>query len=134
MNRELIEDEGHRNRFKPISWLEQRMRGFLTGEYKAVVFKIDERPVAYALYLDEGDHIYLRQFFVCRDQRRRGISRESFETLKKRIWPRDKPVTVGVLIENRVEYAFWKAVGFKDYSMELEMPPPDDLGEAHHLD
>jgi hypothetical protein len=25
MNRQLVEDEGHRNRFKHLSWLEQRM-------------------------------------------------------------------------------------------------------------
>jgi len=134
MNRELFEDEGHRNRFKPISWLEHQMRGFLTGEYDAAVFEMDGKTVAYALYIDEGDHIYLRQFFVCRDRRRRGIGREAIETLRKRIWPRDRPVTVGVLIENRVGYAFWKAVGFKGYSMELEMPPSDDLSEAHYRD
>ncbi|MCJ7610125.1 GNAT family N-acetyltransferase [Candidatus Bathyarchaeota archaeon] len=98
MNRELFEDEGHRNRFKPVSWLEQQMRGFLTSGYDAVVFEMDGKPVAYALYLDERDHVYLRQFFVCRDQRRRGIGREAIDTLRRRIWLRDKPVMVGVLI------------------------------------
>ena len=33
MNRELTEDEKHRNRLKPDSWFEERMRGFLTGKY-----------------------------------------------------------------------------------------------------
>ena len=40
MNRQLVEDEGHRNRFKPVSWFVDRMRGFLTGNYHAVLFEV----------------------------------------------------------------------------------------------
>ena len=40
MNRQLVEDEKHRNRFKSDAWFEDRMRGFLAGGYKAVLFDI----------------------------------------------------------------------------------------------
>ena len=39
MNRQLLEDEGHRNRFMTVLQLEERMRGWLSGEYRAVIFE-----------------------------------------------------------------------------------------------
>ena len=46
MNRHLVEDEQHRNRLKPDSWFEERMRGFLIGEYTAVLFELEGNVVA----------------------------------------------------------------------------------------
>lgn len=124
MNRHLVEDEQHRNRFKSDAWFEERMRGFLTGGYKAVLFEVYGEIVAYALYTDHPDHddtIYLRQIFVDRAWRRKGIGREAIRILKEAIWPKEKRVTVGVLVDNQVARAFYKAVGFREYSIELEI-------------
>ena len=125
MNRQLVEDEKHRNRFKSDAWLEERMRGFLSGGYDAVLFERDGEVVAYALYTRHRDHddtIYLRQIFVDRARRRQGIGREAMKILTEQIWPKDKRITVGVLVGNQVGQAFYEAVGFKPYSMELEIP------------
>lgn len=35
---QLIQDEGHRNRMT-VAELEQRMRGWIAGEYRAVIFE-----------------------------------------------------------------------------------------------
>ena len=124
MNRQLVEDEKHRNRFKSEAWFEERMRGFLTGRYKAILFEIEGKVVAYALYTDHADHndtIYLRQIFVDRAHRRQGIGRKAIKILREEIWPRNKRVTVGVLFGNQDARAFYKAVGFKEYSLELEI-------------
>ena len=56
MNRQLAEDEKHRNRFKSDAWLEDRMRRFLSGGYEAVLFEQEGRTVAYALYTQHPDH------------------------------------------------------------------------------
>ena len=93
--------------------------------FTAVVFEENDRTVAYALFCDHEDSIYLRQFFVCRDCRRRGYGREAMRILTERVWPRDKRLTVGVLSRNKIGYAFWKAVGLKDYAVELELLPSD---------
>jgi ribosomal protein S18 acetylase RimI-like enzyme len=125
MNRELVEEEGHRNRLRSDAWLEKRMRGFLTGEYRAVLFELDGRTVAYVLYTDRTEHtdtIYLRQIYVDRSCRRRGVGREIMRTLMEEIWPADKRITVGVLQDNRPAIAFYKALGFKPYAMEMEIP------------
>lgn len=48
MNRKLIRDERADNPMSVLQ-LEERMRGWLDGEYRAVLFERDEAPVAYAL-------------------------------------------------------------------------------------
>jgi ribosomal protein S18 acetylase RimI-like enzyme len=125
MNRQLVEDERHRNRFKSDAWLEERMRGFLTGGYQAVLFELAGDVVAYALYAahtDRRNTIHLRQIFVDRARRRQGIGREAMRILAEEIWPADKRLTVAVLVGNRIARAFYKAVGFREYSLELEIP------------
>jgi len=125
MNRQLVEDEGHRNRFKPEAWFEERMRGFLTEGYKAVLFELGGQTVAYALYIDHPEHsdtIYLRQIFVARDRRRQGIGREAMRVLQQDIWPPDKRLTVEVLFGNTPARAFYESLGFRPYALELELP------------
>jgi ribosomal protein S18 acetylase RimI-like enzyme len=125
MNRELTEDENHRNRSRPVSWFEQRMQGFLTGSYKAVLFERDGRVLAYALYTDQTEHadaIYLRQIYVDRSCRRQGVGREAMKILLNEIWPRAKRITVGVLTGNQPAIDFYRAIGFQPYSMEMEFP------------
>ena len=126
LNRQLAEDEGHRNRLQSAEWFQRRMHGFLTGQYKAMIFGDGGNTVGYALFRESDDSVYLRQFFVCRDFRRRGYGREAMGLLKEHFWPRAKRITVGVLCRNESGYAFWKAVGFRDYAVELEMLAADE--------
>ena len=121
LNHQLIRDEGHRNKMT-VPELEQRMRSWLASEYAAAIFEDQGEVVAYALYR-ESDEIYLRQLFVARHLRRRGIGRRAVEILRSEIWPRDKRLTVQVLVQNTGAVAFWRAVGFKDYSLALEVLP-----------
>lgn len=122
MNRQLIEDEQHpRSIHLTLPQLEERMRGFLTEGYGAVLFERDDRTVGYALFRDRQDSIYLRQFFVTRDCRRQGIGREAFDILRKCVWPTERRLTVEVLWSNRGAYRFWKAVGYHEYAVELEI-------------
>ena len=122
LNHQLIRDEGHRNRMT-IPELEQRMRGWLSSEYAAVIFEDGEEVVAYALYREQAEEIYLRQLFVGRNRRRRGIGRLAFEILRSKIWPANKRFTVDVLVQNSAAIAFWRAVGCKDYCLTLEIMP-----------
>src|SRR4051812_6551420 len=97
LNHQLIRDEGHRNPMT-VPQLEQRMRGFLAGEYRAVIFEEGKALVAYALYREQPEEIYLRHLFVVRDRRRRGIGRSTMEILRSQVWPRGKRLTVEVLV------------------------------------
>jgi predicted acetyltransferase len=124
LNHQLIRDEGHRNRMS-VPELEARMRDWLAEEYQAVVFEEAGGVVAYALYQEQPEEIYLRHLFVVRNQRRRGIGRRAVELLRSKVWPQNKRLTVSVLVRNTAAVAFWRAVGYQDYSLTLEVMPGD---------
>jgi predicted acetyltransferase len=122
LNHQLIRDEGHRNKMT-VPELEQRMCGWLASEYTAIIFEDAGKVVAYALFRDEPEELHVRQLFVVRNRRREGIGREAIEILRSKIWPKDKRLTVSVLTTNASAVAFWRAVGYKDYSLTLEILP-----------
>jgi GNAT superfamily N-acetyltransferase len=126
-NYQLIRDEGHRNSMS-IGELRERMKGWLAGEYRAVIFTLDKAPAAYALYRETGNEIYLRQFFVRRECRRRGIGREAVGILRGQVWPASKRLTVEVLTANQAGVAFWRSMGYRDYSLMLEIMPAEENG------
>ena len=118
-NHQLIRDEGHRNSMT-VDQLAERMKKWLSGEYRAVIFA-EVEPVAYALFRKEEELIYLRQLFVRRDRRRSGIGRAAFEILRSEIWPSGIRLTVDVLCRNSAALAFWRSVGCQDYCLTLEI-------------
>jgi hypothetical protein len=73
LNFQLIRDERHHNPMSE-SELVDRMQGWLrSGEYDAAVFLSEGKLIAYVLWRKQGpDQVYMRQFFVARDWRRRG--------------------------------------------------------------
>jgi GNAT superfamily N-acetyltransferase len=81
LNHQLIRDEGHRNPMT-VPELDQRMRSWLGGEYRAVFFEADDGIVAYALFREGLEEIYLRQLFVVRHKRRQGVGRKAVEILR----------------------------------------------------
>jgi predicted acetyltransferase len=122
LNHQLIRDEGHRNPMT-VPELEQRMRGWLSGKYRAVIYEEGDEVVAYALFREQPDNIHLRQFFVVRHRRSQGIGRRAIEILRSQIWPKTKRLTVDVLIANKRGLAFWRQVGYTDYCLSLEILP-----------
>jgi predicted acetyltransferase len=124
LNHQLIHDEGHRNPMT-VPELEQRMRRWLEGEYVAVLFEDAGEVVAYALYRERPDEIYLRQLLVVRRRRREGPGKQAMRLLRAEIWPQTKRLTVEVLVANTAGVAFWRSVGYRDYSLQLEIMPTD---------
>ncbi len=99
------------------------MPGWLAGEYRAVLFQDVEEVVAYDLFREQPDEVYLRQFFVARDRRSQGIGRRAVEILRSQVWSTTKRLTVGVLIANKRGVSFWRRVGYTDYCLSLEIVP-----------
>jgi len=122
LNHQLIKDEGHRNRMTVLE-LEQRMQSWLSSEYRAVLFEDDGEVVAYALYREQVEEIYLRQLFVARHRRSQGIGRHAVEILRSQVWPTNKRLTVEVLVANQRGVNFWRSVGYADYALSLEILP-----------
>jgi len=122
LNHQLIRDEGHRNQMT-VPELEQRMRGWLSGQYRAVIFEDAGGVVAYGLYREQPEMIYLRQLFVVRHRRRQGFGRRAVKILRSQVWPKDRRLTVDVLVANQSGVAFWRSVGYTDYALSLEILP-----------
>jgi predicted acetyltransferase len=106
-----------------VAQLEQRMRDFLAGEYRAVIYEEGGEVVAYALFREQPEEIYLRQLFVVRHRRRQGIGRRAVEILRSQVWPKSKRLTVEVLVANQSAVAFWRAAGYRDHCLTLEIMP-----------
>jgi GNAT superfamily N-acetyltransferase len=126
LNAQLIEDEGHSNPMS-VQQLESRMSGWLGGDYRAVIFREGDRVVAYALYRPSDGRwegapsgVYLRQFFVVRDRRRHGIGSDAIGLLRREVWSPGCRITLETLLHNAKAQAFWRAVGFHDYSVTFE--------------
>jgi GNAT superfamily N-acetyltransferase len=120
MNQELIRDEGHRNKMG-LEELKERMADFLKTGYNAVIVSQACEDVAYALYKQEPEWMYLRQIFVKKHVRRRGIGRMLIEWLKDGPWKGCEIIRTDVLVNNKSGIKFWEKMGFENYCITMEM-------------
>ena len=121
MNHRLIRDEGHRNSMS-VAELETRMQAWLASEYQAVLFDDEQGTAGYALFKREPEWIYLRQFFVQPERRRRGIGRAAFAWLLENVWKDAPRIRLDVLVGNSDGIEFWRSLGFADYCLTMEKP------------
>ena len=119
-NRDLIDDELHDNPMNARE-LADRMREWLGGEYRAVMFERRGVPVAYALFREIPEGIHLRQFFVVHGERRHGIGARALALLRLHVFPPDKRVLVEAMERNPGGLAFWRRMGFVDRYVGLEL-------------
>lgn len=122
LNRQLMEDEAHPHMLE-LDALRARMARWVAGEYNVLVFRANGQVCGYAAWCAEDRGTYLRHFFICRDQRRRGLGRAVIDRLRRDHFPRDQPLQLEATIWNTDAIAFWRAVGFKDFGLTLEMKP-----------
>jgi ribosomal protein S18 acetylase RimI-like enzyme len=118
LNKRLIEDEGHPNPMN-IEHLAGRMSGWLANEYTAYLVLLDDEIAAYCLFRDDGDYYYLRQLYVDRGYRRRGIATQLLDWMYQHVWT-DKKVRLEVLAHNKPAIAFYEQYGFKVGCLSME--------------
>jgi ribosomal protein S18 acetylase RimI-like enzyme len=109
MNKQLIEDEKANNPMDIIQ-LKNRMVDFLNNGYKAFFFIVNKEIVGYALCDMKKEPKYLRQFFIKREERRKGYGQSAFEKLLKKT--DIKEVEIDVLKWNETGIKFWEKIGF----------------------
>jgi ribosomal protein S18 acetylase RimI-like enzyme len=118
LNERLIEDEQHPN---PLSrdQLARRMSEWLQGDYVCYLATENDVVTAYCLFRDDGEHYYLRQLYVERQHRRRGIATKFLDWMYANIWT-DKKVRLDVLVHNKEAIAFYEAYGFRTGCLRME--------------
>ena len=121
LNRQLDEDEPHPYPL-PLSALTERMARWIdSGEYEVLLFRRGDRVTGYAAWRVEDRGAYLRHFFICRDQRRQGWGRAAMQLLRREVFPKDRPVQIEAAIGNKAGIAFWRALGFVEFGISMEL-------------
>ncbi|QPC82952.1 GNAT family N-acetyltransferase [Phototrophicus methaneseepsis] len=125
MNKQLIEDENSRNPMS-VEQLEARMKRWLQDSYEAVFIMHGDDVVGYMLYRTIDDeyfpynsNIHIRQYFVMRSWRRRGIGQIAFEQIVSDFFPGESAITLDVLERNPEAKQFWLKLGFAVYHTTL---------------
>ena len=129
MNQMLIDDEGSVNPMS-LDQLKTRIHRWLeSGEYEAVILSRNDETVGYVLYRQERNeydidelNIYVRQFFVNRAYRRRGIGRAAFEQVVSDYFPPQATIVLEVLASNLQGRSFWERLGFEPYYTAYRRP------------
>src|SRR5688572_7998278 len=104
LNRQLDEDEPHPYPL-PLPALVERMARWIDGgEYEVLLFRHGDQLIGYAVWRADEHGTYLRHFFICRD-----------------VFPKDRPVNIDAAIGNKAGIAFWRAIGFQDFSVGMEL-------------
>lgn len=131
MNKYLIEDEGSRNPMS-VSELEQRMRGWMHGDWNVDLFLEEETIVGYAVYQFRPEEffpdkclVYLRQLYIDRAKRSRGLGRLALQSLVQSRFPKECTVAIDVLAVNPRGAKFWAQVGFQPYWTRMHFKPSE---------
>ncbi len=110
MNRSLIEDEKAETNLT-FEQLKRRMEEFICSEYDAFLFDVNRDIVGYALCDMSKSPIYLRQFYICREKRRKGYGRQAFFALLAHLDIRE--MDLDIYSWNKTGLAFWESLGFE---------------------
>ena len=128
LNRALIADEGSRNPMA-LEELQHRIGGLLKDGWQIDLFCRESDVLGYALYSIERDDyedapfIYLRQFLIAREHRRRGYGLKAVEYLIQHAFPPKAIVSLDVLHTNEAGRRFWEKAGFCPYYTNLKRWP-----------
>jgi predicted acetyltransferase len=116
LNKQLIEDENHDNPMN-VEQLKERMRDLISTDYKAYMFEVHGETIGYAMVNHIRRPLYLRQFFICRNSRRKGYGKIAFEKLLELL--NTKSIDIEVMYWNKTGYAFWRSLGFTERSVYM---------------
>lgn len=98
-----------------------RFASHLRHGYRVAAFRSGEAIIGYALWLDLGDHVFLRQFVIDAPLRGRGLGRALFERLAAEVFPPRREIRLDVLHGGPV--GFWSALGFATKTTGMRRAP-----------
>lgn len=112
---------------------ERIQRWFDAGTFQGAIFLVDEKAIGYLLYehrpvhvdLRASESVYIRQFFISRESRRKGHVTKAFETFLRELVPEQASVSLDVKVSNPSGQRFWETLGFvaKRIAYECDRSP-----------
>ena len=86
----------------------------------------DDAVIGYAVFSARPDSyqpeiafVYIKQFFIEREWRRKGLGRKAFAALARAYFPSQSKVVIDALSTDPTATAFWAALGFHPYSITM---------------
>ena len=130
LNKQLIEDEQSDNNMT-LPELEARMRWFLETEYTAYFFFEEDTVVGYALIKHTAKPLYLRQFLIAREHRRKHYGKQAVELLLQTL--QTNTIDIEVYTWNERGIRFWESCGFRPRSLYMRYVQEDEFSENSPL-
>lgn len=132
MNKRLIEDKGSHNPMD-LTTLRARLAGWLeTGEDALDLFLSGDHVVGYAVYQTRSAdsstgqrYVYLRQLYIERGERGKGLGTQAVRSLIDTHFPRGCSVQLEVLAGNPGAQRFYERAGFAPYATTMVWQPDD---------
>lgn len=125
MNLQLIQDEGSTNPMN-MGQLRARILEWLSSGWDIDLLIVEERIVGYAVYRlqcnpfdDTEKEVYIRQYFINRDERQKGYGIEGVQLLMETRFSAVKSLIIDVLETNPQGKRFWEKAGFKPYCTNM---------------
>ena len=132
MNAQLNIEQESRNTMG-LPELEARLLEWLSTDRSVVLLLRDDEVIGYLLYKPTreeyypyGPCIYVRQFFIERRMRRRGIGKIAFELIVKEYFEPGIAIILEVLESNPEAKAFWENLGFSIFYTTLRRETSPD--------
>lgn len=120
-NVELHEDEGSIP--MTIDGAEARLRRwFADSSFEGFIISVDDRSVGYVLYQKVPpspdirgslESIYIRQFYISREERRAGYGRSAMEFFTQEVVSGGLLIDLDVKCSNAAGQKFWESLGFE---------------------
>ncbi len=120
MNYQMIKDQKHRNSMN-VTQLNRRMKKWLAGDYGAYLFLNEGKTIGYCLFHKTKEFMYVRQFYIEKTSRRRGLGLMALNWLRKNVWKKENRFRLDVLVGNERAIRFWEAAGFTKYCLTMEL-------------
>ncbi len=118
---ELMEDEKTDLPATP-AFAASRMEEYLSRGDNAYVFFAQGAVAGYALVITDRSPLYLRHFYICRDQRRRGYGTAAFHALLETLGA--DTIDLDVFVWNERGKAFWESLGFAPRALMMRCKKP----------
>lgn len=113
-NKLLIDDGGSNNNMA-IAELELRMHQLISEGYLAFIFEVENEHIGYALIDNNQTPIFIRQFFVKKQFRRKGYGKKAFNQILTFFDVQN--VNLSVLSSNEIGYQFWQNCDLVPYEI-----------------
>lgn len=94
----------------PVQEAHSRLSAMQQGKWQVTELVDDEGAVAFALWVDLGEYVFLRSYAVDAEQRVEGLGRTFFERLRGEVLPQGK--TIRLEVANDGPHGFWAKMGF----------------------